>query len=80
MRSRTVAKVEAMMKVFVDPDLCQRHGECVAEVPEVFALPEDGPVRVLRDEPPVKLRAKVADALRYCPTGAISLSDPAKES
>ena len=62
------------MKISVDPDLCQRHGECALEAPEVFALEDDGPVRVLLEEPPVKLHAKVADALRYCPTGAISMS------
>lgn len=62
------------MKVVVDPDLCQGHGDCVMEAPEVFALNGDGPVRVLLDEPPVKLHGKVADALRYCPTGAISIS------
>jgi ferredoxin len=63
------------MRIVVDVDLCQRHGECAMEAPEVFALGDDGPVRVLVEDPPVKLHAKVADALRYCPTGAISITN-----
>jgi ferredoxin len=63
------------MKIKVDADLCQGHGVCVSEAPEVFQLEADGPVTVLSLEPPEALRAKVQDALRYCPTGAISLED-----
>ena len=63
------------MRVRVDADLCQGHGVCVNEAPEVFRLDVDGPVTVLLEEIPEAQRAKVGDALRYCPTGAISLED-----
>ncbi len=63
------------MRVRVDVDLCQGHGVCVNEVPEVFQLEDDGPVTILLEEAPEALRAKLADALRYCPTGAIALDD-----
>ena len=35
----------------------------------------DGPVTILLEEAPEALRAKLADALRYCPTGAIAVED-----
>ena len=63
------------MRVRVDIDLCQGHGVCVNEAPEVFQLEGDGPVSILLDEAPELLRAKLADALRYCPTGAIAVED-----
>jgi ferredoxin len=61
--------------VRIDVDLCQGHGVCMNEAPEVFRLEKDGHVTILIEEPPETLRAKVANALRYCPTGAISLED-----
>ena len=63
------------MRGRVDIDLCQGHGVCVNEAPEVFQLEGDGPVSILLDEAPESLRAKLADALRYCPTGAIAVED-----
>jgi ferredoxin len=63
------------MRVRVDADLCQGHGVCVSEAPAVFQLEDDGPVTILLESPPAELRAKIADALRYCPTGAISLEE-----
>ena len=63
------------MRVRVDVDLCQGHGVCVNEAPEVFELDGAGPVSIRLPEPPDELRARVADALRYCPTGAIALED-----
>ena len=61
------------MRVWVDLDLCQGHGVCMSEAPEVFRVEDGGSVEVLQVEPPEALRAQVADALRYCPTGAISI-------
>ena len=63
------------MRVRVDIDLCQGHGVCVNEALEVFQLEGDGPVSILLEEAPESLRAKLADALRYCPTGAIAVED-----
>ena len=63
------------MRVRLDVDLCQGHGVCVSEAPEVFELEGDGPVTIHLQEPPDALRTQVANALRYCPTGAIALED-----
>jgi ferredoxin len=60
--------------VRVDLDLCQGHGVCVSEAPEVFALdPKEIRVRVLDERPSPRLRAKVEAAVRHCPTRAISI-------
>ncbi len=48
------------MRVRVDIDLCQGHGVCVNEAPEVFQLEGDGPVSILMEEAPESLRAKLA--------------------
>ena len=63
------------MKVRIDRDLCQGHGVCMGEAPEVFRVDDDGHVTILLEAPPEALRGKLADAVRYCPTGAISLED-----
>lgn len=63
------------MKISIDLDLCQGHGVCASEAPELFEVGEDGRVIVLTENPPEELRPKLADALRYCPTGAISIEE-----
>ena len=62
------------MKIRVDLDLCQGHGTCVGEAPEVFALDEaEGKVVVKDAAPPDTQRAQVKAAVRFCPTRAITL-------
>jgi sterol 14-demethylase len=62
------------LRVRVDLDLCQGHGVCVSEAPEVFALdPKEIKVRVLDERPGPALRARVEAAVRHCPTRAISI-------
>lgn len=62
------------MKVRIDFDLCQGHGACAEEAPEVFAVDEkSSKVVVLAETPAEMLRAKVRAAVRYCPTSAIAL-------
>ncbi len=64
------------MRVRIDFDLCQGHGACAEEAPEVFALDEKSSrVVVLAETPPERVRAKVRAAVRYCPTGAIALAE-----
>jgi ferredoxin len=62
------------MKVRVDMNLCQSHGECAALVPEVFELGEDD---VLRWEENVdeSMRDKVEEAVDACPVMAIRIED-----
>ena len=41
--------------------------------PEVFELRDDGYLYILQENPAESLRAKVAEAVDLCPTGAISI-------
>ncbi len=63
------------MKVTVDLDLCQGHGVCAGECPEVFAVQEHsggyGQVQVLVENPPERLRAQVEAAAKFCPNHVI---------
>lgn len=61
------------MKIKIDDDLCQGHGVCEGEAPEVFEVTDDFKVKVLKPEPPPELHDKVRQAAKYCPTRAIIL-------
>ena len=64
------------MRVRVDLDLCQGHGACKSEAPEVFDVNEkQGVVIVLQEQPPETLRAKLQAAAKYCPTRALKIED-----
>lgn len=63
------------MKVTVDFELCQSHGLCTQNVPEVFEIRDDGFLYILQETPPESLRARLQTAVRECPTGAITVSD-----
>jgi ferredoxin len=60
------------IKVHVDMDRCQSHGECVFVAPDVFDLGDDD---VLRWEGEVdeSKRAELEEAVNVCPTMAIRL-------
>ncbi|WP_280181049.1 ferredoxin [Nocardia farcinica] len=68
------------MRIVVDLDLCQGHAMCQAEAPEVFRVPKRGRVEILDPAPGPGLRAQVADAVRYCPTQALSLVEDEDDS
>jgi ferredoxin len=61
------------MKVVVDFEICQSHGLCTQAAPEVFELRDDGFLYILDESPSEKLRKKVENAARECPTGAIKI-------
>jgi ferredoxin len=61
------------MRVVVDRDLCKGHGVCMGEAPDVFQVARDGTMTVLLDHPPEDQRAAVAEAVKYCPTSALSI-------
>ena len=64
------------MRVEVDLDLCQGHGMCELEAPDVFALDRGtDQVRLLRPEPDDSRREAVDRAVRYCPAMALSVTD-----
>lgn len=62
-------------RIRVDRDLCQGHGVCESEAPEVFEVPKRGQVVVLAEAPGESLRAQVEAAVRWCPTHALSIVD-----
>jgi sterol 14-demethylase len=59
-------------RVAVDLDLCQGHGVCASEAPEVFRVdPSTNRVVLLDPSPPAEARARVEAAVRHCPTRAL---------
>jgi ferredoxin len=64
-------------RVEVDHLLCQGHGVCVEECPEVFEVEDQGTgyakVRVRVECPGEELRASVQDAVDYCPNRVIRI-------
>lgn len=62
------------MKVLVDLDVCEYHGQCAIAAPDVFDLKDES--TLLWDaEPDEALRADVEAAADVCPTQAISIQD-----
>ena len=61
-----------MMPIEVDRDRCISSGVCEHVAPAVFELDDDGVLQVLQAEPDDP--AAVAEAVRGCPSGALSLS------
>jgi ferredoxin len=60
-------------RVVVDRDLCQGHGVCESEAPEVFSVSKKGELTVLAERPEDEARAKVELAVKYCPTHALKI-------
>jgi ferredoxin len=60
------------MKVIVDMDKCQDHGQCCFAAPEVFHLNDAGRLEFVA-EPDESQRESVEDAADVCPVQAISI-------
>lgn len=63
------------MKVVVDWDLCEGHGQCEYAAPDVFTINDDGDLEVLNDTPEEHQRKDVEQAVRRCPVRALSVED-----
>ena len=61
------------MRVTVDRDLCQGHGVCESEAPEVFSVSKAGELTIVDPNPPESMRAAVAQAVAFCPTAALRI-------
>ena len=61
------------LKVVVDRDLCEVNGACVLVAPNVFEIGDDDTMRIRTPLPPDEEMARVRDALRRCPKGALAL-------
>lgn len=60
-------------RVAVDLDLCQGHGVCENEAPEVFEVGAGRKVVLLDERPGDEQRKAVEMAVKYCPTHALRL-------
>jgi ferredoxin len=65
-----------MTKVLADRDLCISAGMCVMTTQVVFDQDDDGLVVLLTDDVPDDERARVDDAVRLCPSGALKVQEP----
>jgi len=63
------------MRVVVDFDRCESNAVCMTVAPEVFEVRDDNFLYILNEQPPEALRPRLEEAVRVCPTGAISLED-----
>lgn len=63
------------LRVSVDRDLCQNHGQCVYAAPDVFAFDDDEEL-VYDPTPAAELQAAVLAAAAACPVRAITLTSP----
>ncbi|MFF4569323.1 ferredoxin [Streptomyces sp. NPDC001410] len=62
------------MKVVVDMNKCQDHGQCVFAAPDVFQLDTDGRLAYVSD-PDDALCDEVEEAADVCPLQAIRIED-----
>ena len=61
------------MKIIVDFDKCKSNAVCMAVAPDIFEVRDDNFLYVLAEEPGEDRRGDVEEAIRTCPTGAISV-------
>ena len=62
------------MTVHIDRDRCEGHGQCLAAVPDLIDLDDDG-IAILRTSGPLSgdLAGQGAAAAEVCPVAAITL-------
>lgn len=63
------------MRIAVDRVLCQGHGVCESEAPELFSVSKSGELTVLDPNPPETCRTEAEAAVRFCPTGALRIEE-----
>ena len=61
------------MKIVVDFDKCKSNAVCMGVAPDIFEVRDDNFLYVLAEEPGEDRRGDVEEAIRTCPTGAISV-------
>jgi ferredoxin len=61
------------VRIVVDFDVCEKHGQCVETVPEVFWFDDAGALQH-RGEADGDLAAGAEDAQFLCPTQAITVT------
>ncbi len=65
------------MRIVIDRDLCQGHGVCMDEAPDVFLVLERAgeysQTSLLTEAPAEELRAQIEAAVRHCPNRALKI-------
>jgi ferredoxin len=62
-------------RVVLDLGRCQGYANCVMAAPDIFDIDEEvGTAILLQETPDDALRAAAEDAVRQCPTEAISVA------
>ena len=61
--------------ITVDRELCQGHGVCENEAPDLFSVSKKGELTIGDQRPPEEARAAAEAAVRFCPTHALSIRD-----
>lgn len=60
------------MRVEVDQELCISCGACIDVCPDVFDWNEEDKAKSIVDEVPADLEEEAHEAVKGCPTGAIT--------
>jgi ferredoxin len=60
------------MKITVDTDRCEDHGQCVFAAPDVFEFGEDDTLRWVAEVPDSR-RGDIEHAATSCPVAAITM-------
>lgn len=63
------------MRISIDADFCQGHGQCHRTAPQLFDLDDDGRGVVRLEEPGGELADLAHLAVDGCPEQAISVTD-----
>jgi len=63
------------MRIVADTDVCIGAGQCVLTDPEVFDQDDDGTVVVLQEAPEGEHEAGAREAVKLCPSQALSLHE-----
>jgi ferredoxin len=62
-------------RIEADLDLCQGHAMCELEAPDYFRVPKRGKVEIIDADPPEEARGEIEQAVRACPTQALSIRE-----
>ena len=63
------------MKVHADREVCIQAGNCVMVADNLFDQDDDGIVVVLNDEVPGEEEDKAREAVKLCPSQALTIAD-----
>ncbi len=72
------------VQIVVDIDLCQGHGVCESEAPDILEVGRDRKVVILSTDPDVlgspAVKSQLDLAVKYCPTHSLSLVEVVTDS